>query len=271
MTARRTQTATFTVLGMVSSYNEVDNMYLTLHSRAGRFGTKGLAITFQSSESDQQVMSSIQARFEVAIPELPEHIDPANYSALSLCSFTRFVQLSYHVFSDILNCCLRAAVFIFVFFVSYPKYYMAMCLERGNVLPRYRRRIVSRKAWSRDIIMQLRQLSSTSQPLAGRAPHDTLKTTATWLVSSMARNAVSVRHPYRAPRFMTEYCLCLAIPSTRRVCFAGLEVARLDANLIRLLGNIMGGHGQHDHTCRRRQLKGWFRRPCEDRAGKNAG
>lgn len=48
--------------------------------RAGRFGTKGLAITFVSSDADQQVMGAIQSRFEVAVPELPEHIDPASYS-----------------------------------------------------------------------------------------------------------------------------------------------------------------------------------------------
>jgi superfamily II DNA/RNA helicase len=48
--------------------------------RAGRFGTKGLAITFVSSEADQQVMGAIQSRFEVAVPELPSHIDPASYS-----------------------------------------------------------------------------------------------------------------------------------------------------------------------------------------------
>lgn len=50
------------------------------YSRAGRFGTKGLAITFVFSESDQQVMAAIQSRFEVAVPELPDHIDPATYS-----------------------------------------------------------------------------------------------------------------------------------------------------------------------------------------------
>lgn len=53
---------------------------LAFHSRAGRFGTKGLAITFVSSDSDQQVMAAIQSRFEVAVPELPDHIDPASYS-----------------------------------------------------------------------------------------------------------------------------------------------------------------------------------------------
>jgi ATP-dependent RNA helicase UAP56/SUB2 len=44
-------------------------------SRAGRFGTKGLAITFVASDGDQQVMAAIQSRFEVAVSELPEHID----------------------------------------------------------------------------------------------------------------------------------------------------------------------------------------------------
>ena len=31
-------------------------------------------------------MAAIQSRFEVAIPELPDHIDPATYSALSVTS-----------------------------------------------------------------------------------------------------------------------------------------------------------------------------------------
>ncbi|KAH9075704.1 P-loop containing nucleoside triphosphate hydrolase protein [Lactarius deliciosus] len=53
--------------------------YLHRVGRAGRFGTKGLAITFVSSEADQQVMGAIQSRFEVAVPELPNHIDPASY------------------------------------------------------------------------------------------------------------------------------------------------------------------------------------------------
>jgi hypothetical protein len=49
-------------------------------SRAGRFGTKGLAVTFVASETDQQVMATIQSRFTVAVPELPDHIDRASYS-----------------------------------------------------------------------------------------------------------------------------------------------------------------------------------------------
>ncbi|KAJ7071392.1 P-loop containing nucleoside triphosphate hydrolase protein [Mycena amicta] len=53
--------------------------YLHRVGRAGRFGTKGLAVTFVSSDSDQQVMATIQSRFTVAVPELPAHIDPASY------------------------------------------------------------------------------------------------------------------------------------------------------------------------------------------------
>ncbi|KAG5350224.1 hypothetical protein C0989_012043 [Termitomyces sp. Mn162] len=56
--------------------------YLHRVGRAGRFGTKGLAITFVFSESDQQVMAAIQSRFEVAVPELPDHIDPASYNLM---------------------------------------------------------------------------------------------------------------------------------------------------------------------------------------------
>lgn len=36
-----------------------------------------------SSEVDEGVMAAIQARFEVAVPELPDHIDPASYSECS--------------------------------------------------------------------------------------------------------------------------------------------------------------------------------------------
>lgn len=36
--------------------------------RAGRFGTKGLSISFVSSEEDKDVMKAIEKRFEVAVP-----------------------------------------------------------------------------------------------------------------------------------------------------------------------------------------------------------
>ncbi|KAI9817955.1 MAG: Suppressor of the cold-sensitive snRNP biogenesis mutant brr1-1 [Phylliscum demangeonii] len=56
--------------------------YLHRVGRAGRFGTKGLSISFVSSEQDQEVLKSIEKRFEVALPEFPEEgIDAASYMA----------------------------------------------------------------------------------------------------------------------------------------------------------------------------------------------
>lgn len=49
-------------------------------ARAGRFGTKGLAITFISDEADAKVLNTVQERFEVNISELPDEIDSATYS-----------------------------------------------------------------------------------------------------------------------------------------------------------------------------------------------
>ncbi|KAF8320075.1 P-loop containing nucleoside triphosphate hydrolase protein [Clavulina sp. PMI_390] len=54
--------------------------YLHRVGRAGRFGTKGLAISFISSDADQEVLESIQSRFEVKVTELPDHIEPSSYS-----------------------------------------------------------------------------------------------------------------------------------------------------------------------------------------------
>ncbi|KAK3698202.1 Suppressor of the cold-sensitive snRNP biogenesis mutant brr1-1 [Vermiconidia calcicola] len=46
--------------------------YLHRVGRAGRFGTKGVAISFISTERDEQVMKAIEARFERKIDEYPE-------------------------------------------------------------------------------------------------------------------------------------------------------------------------------------------------------
>ncbi|CAN8077023.1 unnamed protein product [Agarophyton chilense] len=53
--------------------------YLHRVGRAGRFGTKGLAISFISSETDSDVLQGVQSRFEVAISELPQTVDQASY------------------------------------------------------------------------------------------------------------------------------------------------------------------------------------------------
>jgi len=44
-------------------------------ARAGRFGTKGLAVTFVASEEDAVLLNSVQERFEVNITKLPAEVD----------------------------------------------------------------------------------------------------------------------------------------------------------------------------------------------------
>jgi len=44
--------------------NESDQ-YLHRVGRAGRFGTKGLAISFISSDEDNKILEEVQSRFEV--------------------------------------------------------------------------------------------------------------------------------------------------------------------------------------------------------------
>lgn len=58
---------------------ESSDSYLHRVGRAGRFGTKGLAITFVSSEDDSEVLNQVQSRFEVNIGELPASIDVTSY------------------------------------------------------------------------------------------------------------------------------------------------------------------------------------------------
>merc|ERR1711963_1374460 len=53
--------------------------YLHRVGRAGRFGTKGLAITFVSSEEDAAVLKTVQERFQVNIGEMPKQIDTTSY------------------------------------------------------------------------------------------------------------------------------------------------------------------------------------------------
>lgn len=58
---------------------EDTDTYLHRVARAGRFGTKGLAITFVSDESDAKILNEVQDRFEVDITELPDEIDLSSY------------------------------------------------------------------------------------------------------------------------------------------------------------------------------------------------
>jgi ATP-dependent RNA helicase UAP56/SUB2 len=53
------------------SIAQAADTYLHRVGRAGRFGTKGVAISFVSSERDEQVLKAIEARFEKKVDEFP--------------------------------------------------------------------------------------------------------------------------------------------------------------------------------------------------------
>jgi len=59
--------------------SSASDQYLHRVGRAGRFGTKGLAISFISSATDSEELGRVQSRFEVNISELPDQIDISSY------------------------------------------------------------------------------------------------------------------------------------------------------------------------------------------------
>lgn len=60
---------------------ESADTYLHRVGRTGRFGTKGLAITFVSSasSSEEDVLKQVEERFAVDIKALPAHIEASTY------------------------------------------------------------------------------------------------------------------------------------------------------------------------------------------------
>lgn len=59
-----------------------DNEYLHRVGRAGRFGTKGLAISFISDSEDLKILNDVQERFEVKVTPLPDTIEKSSYMAV---------------------------------------------------------------------------------------------------------------------------------------------------------------------------------------------
>jgi len=68
-------------VNIVINYDMPDDSDTYLHrvGRAGRFGTKGLAITFAASDEDADVLKKVQERFEVNIGDMPSQIDTTSY------------------------------------------------------------------------------------------------------------------------------------------------------------------------------------------------
>lgn len=56
--------------------------YLHRVGRAGRFGTKGLSISFISSDADKNVLAEIEKKFGANVPEYPEGgVESSTYMA----------------------------------------------------------------------------------------------------------------------------------------------------------------------------------------------
>ena len=70
-------------VNIVINYDMANSADTYLHrvGRAGRFGTKGLSISFVSSEDDKKVLEEIQNRFAVKMKEYPQdsHIESSTY------------------------------------------------------------------------------------------------------------------------------------------------------------------------------------------------
>jgi superfamily II DNA/RNA helicase len=60
---------------------EGSDTYLHRVARAGRFGTKGMAISFIETAEDAECLNKVQERFVLEVEELPEKVDAAVYKA----------------------------------------------------------------------------------------------------------------------------------------------------------------------------------------------
>ena len=60
-------------------YPDESDQYLHRVGRAGRFGTKGLAVSFISRPEDEAILAQVQSRFSVQIPELPDNVEVTTY------------------------------------------------------------------------------------------------------------------------------------------------------------------------------------------------
>ena len=68
-------------INVVFNFDMPNNSDTYLHrvGRAGRFGTKGLCISFISSDEDKKVLEEIQKRFEAKVEPIPTTIDTSSY------------------------------------------------------------------------------------------------------------------------------------------------------------------------------------------------
>jgi len=56
-----------------------EDIYLHRVGRAGRYGTKGVTVSFVTSDEDKKVLAKVREKYSVDLPELPATIDPNLY------------------------------------------------------------------------------------------------------------------------------------------------------------------------------------------------
>lgn len=73
----------FEKVNVVINYDmpEDADSYLHRVARAGRFGTKGIAVSFLASEADQKVLDDVQVKFVSQIGPMPDHVPESSYSS----------------------------------------------------------------------------------------------------------------------------------------------------------------------------------------------
>ena len=59
---------------------EDSNTYLHRVGRAGRYNTKGIAISMITSEEDKKVLEEIQSRFELEVEQLPSNVEECSFN-----------------------------------------------------------------------------------------------------------------------------------------------------------------------------------------------
>jgi len=71
----------FCRVNVVINYDMAEDTDTYLHriARAGRFGTKGLAISFVAEKTDAETLNRVQERVDVTISEMPQQIDSSTY------------------------------------------------------------------------------------------------------------------------------------------------------------------------------------------------
>jgi ATP-dependent RNA helicase UAP56/SUB2 len=74
----------FERVNVVINYDMPDDEDTYLHrvGRAGRFGTKGLAISFVTTTEDKDILEKVRSKFVVPLPELPDSIDASTYMSM---------------------------------------------------------------------------------------------------------------------------------------------------------------------------------------------